>query len=356
MNIIEVSDPKTIKGFHRVARKIHRRHENWVCPLENEIEGIFDPDINESFLHGDARRWVLMTRRKLIGRIAAFIDYDKCNVGQVTTGGIGFFECINSQEAANILFDIAKQWLFSRGMEAMEGPVNFGVNDNWWGLLVKGFEYKPVIGMQYHPPYYQKLFENYGFKKYFEQYSYQLHFRTDFPDRFWKIALWVINKGEYTFDHFRKENKVKYLEDIVKIYNKTWPSFKKDFTPLQYEEISNMYEKVKDIADEKFCWFAYHKGEPVGMLLMYPDINQVLCHLNGRLNILKKVYCWWLMRRKTITNARIVIMGVAPQYQNSGLESAIFWHLNEVLKTKPEYQTVELAWVGDFNQKDEKDV
>ena len=44
-------------------------------------------------------------------------------------------------------------------------------------------------------------------------------------------------------------------------------------------------------------------------------------------------------------------MGVKPKYQKSGLESGIFWHLNEVMKKRPEYTELELSWVGDFNPK-----
>ena len=80
---------------------------------------------------------------------------------------MGFFECINDKSASILLMDTCRNWLQENGMEAMDGPINFGENDNFWGLLIYGFTH-PAIGMNYNPPYYQEFFESYGFKTYFE--------------------------------------------------------------------------------------------------------------------------------------------------------------------------------------------
>jgi hypothetical protein len=73
------------------------------------------------------------------GRVAAFINRKKAFTFQQPTGGMGFFECVNDKEAAQILFDACRTWLEERGMQAMDGPINFGENDNFWGMLVEGF-------------------------------------------------------------------------------------------------------------------------------------------------------------------------------------------------------------------------
>src|SRR5690606_29466640 len=110
----------------------------------------------------------------LAGRIAAFLNRKYRNRGdEVKVGGIGFFDCINDHDAASLLFDVARHWLLARGAEAMDGPINCGERDRWWGLLVDGFT-PPVYGMNYNPPYYRDLFEEYGFKKYYNQLCYSL--------------------------------------------------------------------------------------------------------------------------------------------------------------------------------------
>ena len=150
-------------------RKIYKNDKNFVCPPDEMIEGIFTPSKNIFFSHGDATRWILLDESgNIAGRVAAFINNRKAFTFQVPTGGMGFFECVNDYKAAELLFEVCRSWLMERGMQAMDGPINFGENDNFWGLLVDGF-IPQSFGMNYNPPYYQDFFEKYGFTLYFEQ-------------------------------------------------------------------------------------------------------------------------------------------------------------------------------------------
>src|SRR4030042_4124777 len=129
MNCIEVTDKKTRGEFLRVPKIIYKNDQNWTCPLDMEIEKIFNPLKNECFNHGNAIRWVLKDDLgNLIGRIAAFYDKNKAFHNPQPTGGIGFFECIDDQQASNLLFQTAREWLETNGMQAMDGPINFGGN------------------------------------------------------------------------------------------------------------------------------------------------------------------------------------------------------------------------------------
>ncbi|MFA8434515.1 MAG: GNAT family N-acetyltransferase [Marinifilaceae bacterium] len=350
MKIIEVSNSQTRQEFLDVARIIYKNEKNWACPLDGEINGIFDPKQNNFFRHGDAIRWILKDEEgNLIGRIAAFINEEKAFSFDQPTGGCGFFECIDDKVAAFLLFDTAKSWLKERGMEAMDGPVNFGENDNHWGLLVDGFM-PQGFGMPYHKTYYKEFFESYGFKVYYEQYSYHLDLKKPFPERFWKIAGWIAQKPGFTFEHFRYDNQEKYVQDIISIYNEAW-QFHENFTALDPEDIRKMAREGKGVIEEEFIWFAYHEGKPIAFFVMMPDVNQILIKLNGKLDFWNKLKFFYYLKRKTITRARITVMGVTPKYQRFGVESAIFWHMDKVMKRKPHYNELELSWVGDFNPK-----
>ena len=183
MDCIEVNDKKTRKEFIRVPKIMYQKDPNWICPLDMEIENIFNPRKNTCFKHGDAIRWVLKDDLgSLIGRIAAFYDKNKAFQNQQPTGAIGFFECIDDQQAANLLFQTAREWLEANGMQAMDGPINFGENFVNWGLLVEGFT-QQGYGMPYNFPYYKELFENYGFRNYYEQYSFHDVFSNPYPEK-----------------------------------------------------------------------------------------------------------------------------------------------------------------------------
>src|SRR5215216_4733614 len=170
MQIIEVKDQQSAKDFIRVNILINKNDPNYIRPLDKDIDDVFDPKKNKTFRLGTVIRWLLKNDAgELIGRIAAFTNKKYRNKGDdVPVGGIGFFDCINEQQAANMLFDTAKDWLIQQGMQSMDGPINFGERDRWWGLVVEGFQ-PPLYCMNFNPPYYQELFEQYGFKPFFHQ-------------------------------------------------------------------------------------------------------------------------------------------------------------------------------------------
>ena len=244
--IVAVTDKKTARRFLDVSRFIYKDDEQWICPLDTIISSIFDPKENRYFDNGDACRWLLVDETgKDIGRVAAFFNRDKANKYNPPTGGMGFFDCINDQAAANLLFDTCKTWLAEKGMGAMDGPVNFGENDSYWGLLVEGFT-PPAFGMNYNPPYYKALFENYGFRPFFEQISKHLDITKPFPERFWKIAAWVMKRNSYTYEHFQKKKLRKYAAAIVTIYNDAW-AHHEHFSPLTIEKVLSGFDEAKPI-------------------------------------------------------------------------------------------------------------
>ncbi|PKP08783.1 MAG: N-acetyltransferase [Bacteroidetes bacterium HGW-Bacteroidetes-4] len=351
MTLIEVNNKKTRRQFLDLPKGLYRGDSNWTCLLDAEIEGIFDPQKNNNFKHGDACRWILRDQNnQTIGRIAAFYDRRKANSGsnKQATGGIGFFECINNQEAANQLFDVTKAWLASKGMEAMDGPINFGENYVHWGLLIEGFMHQ-AYGMPYNFPYYLTLFENYGFQTYFNQNSYHVDLTKPFPERQEKFARFVMRKPNYRFEYFRFTDYQKYLADLVQIYNEVWSDFHEDYTPLTYEEFEHVFNDAKALLNEKLIVFAYEEDRPIGMVIAFPDFNQVFKKLkNGKLNLINKLKLLYY-RKRGITRARQLVSGVIPEYQKSGIIGPLFLKLTDACKALG-ITELEMSWVGDYNE------
>lgn len=350
MIVTAVTNPKLSRDFIDLPRRLYKNDPNFICPLNNDVESVFDPQRNVFHAHGDCMRWLLADKSgHIIGRIAAFINYEKSHKNPQPTGGIGFFECINDQKAAFLLFDTARDWLKSKGMEAMDGPINFGENDKFWGLLIDGFK-PPSLGMNYNPPYYQQFFEAYGFEKVYDQLTNFLDARVPLPERFTKISDWVMRKPGYSFKHFDKSQFDKFATDFSEIYNDAWSDFE-NFTPIQMGTIRESFRQMKAIMDEKIIWFAYYKDEPIAFILCLPDVNQILKHVNGKLNLVGKLKFLWYKRTTTIERLRIIIMGCKKKYQNHGIESALIRCLQIEVLPRNTIKGVELAWVGDFNEK-----
>lgn len=348
MRIISVESRKTRSQFLDVVNLIYKDDPAYVRPLDFMIQEIFDPSKNEFYQHGQAQRYLLLDAFDVpIGRIAVFINQKKAFGFDQPTGGIGFFECINNQDAAFLLFDTAKEWLLQRGMEAMDGPINFGENDNFWGLLVEGFS-QPAFGMQYNPPYYKDIFETYGFVNYFEQVTNHLDLSKPFPERFWKIAGRIVSKPEYGFKHFTWKDSEQFIRDFKEIYDDAW-QFHENFTPMNLDTLRKSLRESKGFLVEGMIWFAYCNNEPAALLVVFPDINQILKHFNGKFNLWNKLRFAYYRWRKVMTRTRVVILGVRPKYQRLGIESGLFWQLRGIVAAKPHLEEMELSWVGDFN-------
>jgi len=268
----------------------------------------------------------------------------------VKSGGCGFFECIHDQQVASLLFDTAREWLVKNGYEAMTGPINFGENDTNWGCLVHGFT-PPGIGMTYNLPYYRDLFEAYGFKVFYRQFSFHLDLDKPFPERFWKIAEWINHREGYSYRHFEPGSTARFVDDTVAIYNQAWKPLKKDFTPMDPDSLYDELRKIKPIMDPEMIWYAYFKEDPIAFFMFLPDGNQIFRHLNGKLHMVNKLRFLHYKRKHVITRARGTAAGVVPKFQNSGVESGIFFQLKQVMDRKPQYKQFELSWVGDFNPK-----
>lgn len=221
MTISEVTTEADKKAFLLLPLKIYKDDPNWSRPLDKDINAVFDPKQNKFFRHGQCTRFLLKNNGEVIGRVAVFINEKTSKREAQPTGGMGFFECIDDQSAANMLFDRCKQWLQEKGIEAMDGPINFGERDSWWGLIVSGFSPAPYK-VNFNPPYYQKLFESYGFQTYFEQWCYSMKVHTNLMDKFFERHKRITDNPDYRAEYLKKDKLEKFAEDFRTIYNKAW--------------------------------------------------------------------------------------------------------------------------------------
>lgn len=349
MEVLEVNNEHLTREFITLPKKIYKNDPNWIYPLENDIRSVFNPGHNIFFTHGSCTRFIIKDNSEIIGRIAVFVNYRKTVNTPLPAGGIGFFECINEKSTAFLLFDNAKEWLKEKGMLAMDGPVNFGENDKYWGLLVEGFK-PPSIYMNYNPPYYADLFESYGFQKQYDQLTNYLDITIPFTERFTKIADWLLKKPGYSFEHIQVKAFDKYARDFQEIYNDAWSSFE-NFTPIEMETIKASFQQLKPVFDEKIIWFAYYNNEPIAFFVCIPDINQIVKHLNGKINLWGKLKFFYYSKTKTIDRLRAITMGCKKKYQNKGVESALIRCLQLEVVPRNTIKGIELSWVGDFNSK-----
>jgi hypothetical protein len=347
MRLVEVTDSKTERQFLEMPLRIYRDHPNWIRPLDQDIKAVFDPKKNKHLEQGKAIRWLLYNNQnEVIGRVAAFVSSRTKHKG-IQAGGMGFFECIDDQQAANVLFEACRNWLVQEGKEAMDGPVNLGDRDRWWGLLADGFT-EPNYGMFYHPPYYQQLFENYGFQLYFKQYTCwrttdgELH--PAFEEKYQRLML---DPG-YAFRHVNASDPEKIAADFLHVYTKAWGSHA-DIPTMTLDQARKLVKSMKPVMDERLIWFGYYKEEPICFFINLPELNQIFKHVNGNLNWKGKLIFLWHKLRKTNHKMFGVVFGVIPEQQGKGVEAALIVASKPIRETQ--YRELEMNWVGDFNPK-----
>jgi hypothetical protein len=349
MKLIEVTDSVLAKEFIEFPTTLYKGDSNYVRPWNHDIEDVFNTKKNKFFRHGECIRWIAKDENnKTIGRIAAFINQRTAKDSKA--GGIGFFECINHQETANFLFDSAKNWLTQKGLIAMEGPINFGDRDKWWGLLVDGFTH-PTYGMNYNPVYYKKLFENYGFATYYEQYVFNYDVYQPVPEKFGEKAERISREKAYRFEYLNKNELDKYATYFNQIYNAAWGTHH-GFKPMALEASKKILNTIKPIMDPKLIWFGFYNETPISFFIMLPEINQAIKKLNGKFGWFEKLKFMYLLKiSKTVSKCYGVVFGVIPEFQGRGVEGAIIKAAEVVIKKQNKYTDMEMNWIGSFNPK-----
>ncbi len=351
MQLIEVKDKVSAGEFLHLPLKIYKDDPNWIRPLDKDILQVFDSEKNKTFRHGEVIRFILKNNDgKTIGRVAAFVNKKyKTKGDDAPVGGMGFFECINDQEAANLLFDACKNWLKEKGMDAMDGPINFGERDRWWGLQVEGFQ-QPIYCMNYNPPYYQELFENYGFQLFFNQHCYSLKVRDRLQEKFYIRHEELSKDPNFKAKHIKANQLEKFARDFTTVYNKAWAGHG-GLKQMEERAVIKMFKSMKPIMDERISWFTYYKDEPIAIWLNIVDLNQWFKHLNGRFDWLGKLKFLWIKKIKKNFKFNGLIFGIIPEFQGKGVDAFMIMEGANFIQRKMHYEDYELQWIGDFNPK-----
>lgn len=348
MKMVLVNDAPSKREFLDFPTLINRDNPDYIIPLEKDIEGVFDKDKNKFFKSGVCERWICINEEgQTIGKIAAFINR-KYNQDQ-PTGGIGFFDCINDNTVSTYLFDHCKSWLADQGMEAMDGPINFGERDKFWGLLIEGFT-APLYGMNFNPPYYEALFTAYGFEVYFYQLCFSRNLYDELSDNFKITHDKIAMTPGIRMNRIQKSKLAQQAADFTEIYNKAWASHGQG-KQLEVPVAKKMFQSMKPILNEHISFLAYENEKPIGMWVNLPDVNQWFRHLNGKFTLWHKLKFLWLKLTKKNIKFIGLVFGVVPEWQRKGVDAYMIYEGAEHIKKHTDFEYYEMQWIGDFNPK-----
>ena len=348
MKVEKVVTNKHKKEFLAFPARLFSGDSNYIRPLDKDIEGVFDPERNKFFRFGECERFLFLNDQKeVVGKIAVFIN--KKYKQKQPTGGFGFFDCIDEEETANFIFDFAKNWLQQKGMEAMDGPINFGERDKFWGLLTEGFS-EPLYAMNYNAPYYKKLFENYGFQVYFNQLCFGRKIHNPVADKFLEMHERISKNKAISAKRMKVKNLEKFAIDFTEIYNKAWANHGEG-KQLTNAQTLKLFLTLKPVINEHISWFIYENEKPIAMWMNIPDLNQWFKYLNGKFGIWQKLK--FLLMKKLTKNKKMVglVFGIVPEWQKKGIDGFMIWEGTNHFRKATDFEDYEMQWIGDFNPK-----
>ena len=286
MRLIAVEKGRSLFDWHRLPRRIYEGDANWIPHLKQDVEKVFNPGKNKLLEAGAARRWVLYdAEARAAGRIAAFINPATARAGKYPVGGMGFFECVDDPSVARLLLDAARDWLADQGVEAMDGPVNLGPRNMFWGLLIENFTDPPIYGANYNPPYYRRLLEDYGFRIYYKQLFFKRSLSIPAQPVFYAKLDRLAAEPGFEVRDARGLSIERIAEDFRAVYNDAWKDHE-EYRPMSPEAALKITRAIAPVLDRRIMLFAYHKDRPVGIFINLPELNGIFKYLDGNLNLL----------------------------------------------------------------------
>jgi hypothetical protein len=353
LQVEKVTESHHVDAFHDLPFRIYESYPQWVPPFRFELEQIFDPQENAFFNHGECERFLIYDNDEVVARFAMMVDHKQDDVFEPKLGGIGFVEFVDRQDVFDEILRFAQVWLKKRGYHGMRGPINFGENDNYWGLLVENYNEPPIYGMYYHPPYYQKYIEQSGAEKLDDHWSYKLEFNAPLPERLVRITNRQTDKEHIELRPIDKSNLMRDAEYIRQIYNIAWREQEivereQEFTELTQETVEEMVNKLKPVLLKEGNIISFVNGEPAAFLVTVPDLNEYSKKTKGRLR-------WWqipgmLLFKRRATRIRTLVFGTVPKYRKLGLEACMFVRgIQWLREAYPKLELLEGAWVSEKN-------
>lgn len=333
----------------RLPWTIYANDPNWIPHLKQDVAKVFDPTKNKLLQEGKAERWVLLDGSGMcIGRIAAFVNPKTAHTEKQPTGGMGFFECIDHKAAATMLLDSARDWLKAQGMEAMDGPINLGDRNMFWGLLIKNFTDPPIYGTNYNPPYYKDLLEGYGFQLYFNQLFFKRSATVPAQPIFHRKYAQLAGDPGFRMHDARGLRAEQIAEDFRTVYNDAWVDHD-NHKPMEAAAALKIVKAMKPVMDPRLIIFIRYNDRPVAMYISLPELNEIFKHVNGDLNWLGKLKFLWYKYTGAVKTMTGIVFGVAKEFQGKGMEGALIVYAEKHIVDKKLYRDTVLTWIGDFN-------
>lgn len=347
IQVVEVESRSQLREFITYPNRLYKGDPNYVTPLMSERLEFFDFEKNPFYKAARATLFLAMDGDKVVGRIATCINFAHNEFHGEQAGFFGFFDCPDNYEIGSLLLKVAMITLKKQGAEKMRGPMNFSTNHEI-GFLVEGFDDPPRIMMPYNKPYLPAIASKFGLKKTMDLLAYKITDDKPLPERVRSVIQKLKQRNQLTVRPINVRDFGNEVQRVKEVYNQAWQN-NWGFVPMTEEEFRHTARNLKQVVDPDLALIVEQEGRPVAFILGLPDINQALIRLNGRLFPFGLIKLLWHTKvRNKINGARILTMGVVPEFQRRGIDMMLY---AEVFERGPKkgYHWGEMSWILETN-------
>ncbi len=341
--IRQVTTDYEVSEFIDFPFSLYKNDPYWVGELKADTKRLLQAD-NPFWTTATRALFLAEKKGQTVGRIMALVNRAHNEYHHENIGFFGFFDCANDEDVATALLQAAQDWLRAQGVSAMRGPANPSSN-HVYGLLVDGFDSMPAIMMPYNRPYYADLLEKFGLTKIKDLLAFHRTKDDKFSERFLKICARCERAQGITLRQLNLQKIEEEAEMIRTIYNSAWAE-NWGFVPLSKQEIMDIVRELKPILRPEGTCVIEENGVPAGFYICIPNMNHVLKVLKGSLKnpwrVLKALWVW-----KRIKDARLIMLGVLPEFRKRGLDLILIKHI--ITHGVAVWNEAELSWVLEDN-------
>jgi hypothetical protein len=348
IKVVPVTESHMMKSFIKLPWSLYADDPCWVPPLIFERKWHLSPK-NPYFEHAEFQAWLALHGERIVGRITAQIDQLHLQQYQDATGFFGMIEAEDNAETFHALFDTAESWLRQKGMRRIRGPFNLSINDEC-GLLVEGFDSPPPIMLGHALPYYYARIEEQGYHKEQDLLAYRVHPDVAPPQHL--EALSRRAAGRINVRAMRRDRFAEDLDIIRDIFEDAWAE-NWGFIPFTTKEFNELGKNLKFLVDSESVRIAELDGEPAAMMVMFPNVNEVIKDLGGRLLPFGWLKILWRLKIAGVKSARVPLMGVRRRYHGSRLGATLALMVIAPLHERSRklgIEEVDMSWILEQNQ------
>jgi GNAT superfamily N-acetyltransferase len=344
---VRTDNPEDVERFVRFPFRLYRGNPYWVPPLLSSARKQLNRNLHPFYRHSDAEFFLALNGREVVGRIAV-LEPRKRNAYRNRQGAFfTLFDSVDDGEVARALFDAVFDWARKRGLEEISGPEGFSAGDSL-GVLVRGFEHLPALGINYNYPYYDRLIQEAGFQKQTDYFSGYLPGSTQLPERIREIAERVKARRGFQVLTFRSKAEMRAIAPrVVDAYNAAFAE-NREFVPITGEDAQRIIDRLINLTRPDVSKVVVKGDEIVGFILGFPNINRALQRCGGHLY----PFGWAMLLWEFHHTDRIDFNGggILPKYQGLGVDAIMFTELEKTVHERG-FRHAEIVQVNEQNSK-----